>query len=142
MSSRGDYKDIAPNTYLIDTQTDEVRKDLGIPCSQMTLTGDSLFLFNYDYGQHNISSAIYDVTLNRTVSTDWLETAALNIEVPYGIAINPESKEVFVTDAKDYVTPGKLFAFDKEGHYQWAVTTGDIPAHFAFTTKKLKPINH
>lgn len=29
------------------------------------------------------------------------------IEVPYGIAVNPDNGDFFVTDAKDYVTPGK-----------------------------------
>ena len=62
------------------------------------------------------------------------------IEVPYGIAVNPDNGDFFVTDAKDYVTPGTLYCFNPDGTKKWSVTTGDIPAHFVFTRKKLKPI--
>jgi outer membrane protein assembly factor BamB len=58
------------------------------------------------------------------------------------VAINPETKEIFVTDAKDYVTPGTLYCFSPDGQKKWSVTTGDIPAHIVFTTKKLQPINN
>lgn len=54
------------------------------------------------------------------------------IKTPYGIAVNPETREIFVTDAKNYVTPGTLYCFSPDGKLKWEVTTGDIPAHFAF----------
>jgi DNA-binding beta-propeller fold protein YncE len=60
------------------------------------------------------------------------------IEVPYGIAVNPETREIFVTDAKDYVNPGRLYCFTPDGKKKWEVTTGDIPAHIVFTRKRLK----
>lgn len=52
--------------------------------------------------------------------------------------MNPETKEIFVTDAKDYVTPGTLYCFTPAGELKWEVTTGDIPAHLAFTTERLE----
>ena len=141
VTSRGDHKNIPSNTYVIDTRTDEVVKDLKLQNTEMTLDGDSLYLYSYDYSRKTMTSAIYDVVRQQVVNTMLVDGSALNIEVPYGIAINPETKEMFMTDAKDYVTPGKLFCFDKKGNYQWSVTTGDIPGHFAFTTKKLQPIH-
>ncbi|MBR2146771.1 MAG: YncE family protein, partial [Muribaculaceae bacterium] len=54
------------------------------------------------------------------------------ITMPYGVAVNPITKEIYVTDAKDYVSPGRLYCFSPEGVKQWDVRTGDIPAHFAF----------
>ena len=56
------------------------------------------------------------------------------------VTINPETGEFFVTDAKDYVTPGTLYCFSRDGKKKWSVITGDIPAHIAFTDKKLKAI--
>ncbi|MBO9660429.1 MAG: YncE family protein, partial [Chitinophagaceae bacterium] len=53
------------------------------------------------------------------------------IEIPYGIMVNPVSREIYVTDAGNYVSPGILYCFDKEGKKKWSVRTGDIPAHFA-----------
>ncbi|MCQ2148058.1 MAG: YncE family protein, partial [Bacteroidales bacterium] len=54
------------------------------------------------------------------------------IDVPYGLAVNPITGEIYVTDAGDYVTPGTLYCFDGSGKLKWSVTTGDIPAHIAF----------
>jgi DNA-binding beta-propeller fold protein YncE len=52
-----------------------------------------------------------------------------NIKMPYGILVNPSTNEIYVTDAKDYVSSGTLYCFDKHGKKKWSVTTGDIPAH-------------
>ena len=54
------------------------------------------------------------------------------ITVPYGIAIHPITKEIFVTDAKNYVSSGVLHCYGPDGKKRWSVRTGDIPAHMAF----------
>ena len=143
VSSRGDYKTIPSSTYMLDARTDEVICDLHLPNSEMEVCGDSLYIYNYDYGRQSVSYTLYDLLRGEVVAQQHIAAGmGLNIEVPYGIAVNPETKEIFITDAKDYVTPGKLYCFDKDGRYKWSVTTGDIPAHFAFTKKKLQSINH
>ena len=55
-----------------------------------------------------------------------------SIKMPYGIAVNALTKDIYVTDARDYVTPGRLYCFGHDGVKKWDVRTGDIPAHFAF----------
>ena len=42
------------------------------------------------------------------------------------------SGDIFVTDAKNYVSSGTLYCFDKHGKKKWSVRTGDIPAHITF----------
>ena len=64
--------------------------------------------------------------------------ALKEIKIPYGVTVNPENGEIFVTDATDYVTPGYLYCFTPEGQFKWKVRTGDIPAHFAFSELELK----
>jgi outer membrane protein assembly factor BamB len=49
--------------------------------------------------------------------------------------VDPVSEDIYVTDAKDYVSPGMLYCFNKEGKKKWEATTGDIPAHFVLVTK-------
>ena len=71
-----------------------------------------------------------EILLDRKFITDGTEK---NIKIPYGIAVNRVNKDVYVTDAKDYVTPGKLHCYSALGKLKWSVTTGDIPAQIAFT---------
>ena len=144
VSSRGDYYYTPSKTFIIDTKTDQVIKTLNLlPNTEMTLCGDSLYIYSTEWSyltnSNTISYAIYDVAKRKTVTRNFI-TDGTEKEIPYGIAVNPETKEFFVTDAKDYVTPGTLYCFNPDGTKKWSVTTGDIPAHFVFTRKKLKPI--
>jgi len=50
--------------------------------------------------------------------------------------VDPKTKDIYVSDAKDYLSPGTLYCFDKNGFKKWSVMTGDIPAHLAFIPNK------
>ena len=142
VSSRGDNMNIAPNTYIID-RNDLVCKTLDLPCSNMTASGDSIYMYSTEWSQITQKNAVSYAIINtktqtvvtRNFITDGTET---QIVLPYGIAVHPESRDIYVTDARDYVTPGVLYCFDKSGKKKWSVVTGDIPAHIAFTRKQLQ----
>ncbi len=141
VSSRGDYKNIHSNTYIIN-RNDMVSDNLKLPASNMTLCGDSLYVYstewNHAAGKNSISFAIVNTRTKNIVSRSFITDGTdKTIEVPYGIAVNPETREIFITDAKNYVTPGSLFCFGPDGKKKWEVITGDIPAHIVFTRKKL-----
>lgn len=143
VSSRGDYYNIPSMTYVIDSSTDEVVECLDLlPNSEMAISGDSLYVYasywSYITNTQTTSYAIYNVKTCEIVTRNFITDGTENqIKVPYGIAVNKKAGEFFVTDAKDYVTPGKLNCYRLDGTLKWSVTTGDIPAHFAFTTVKL-----
>jgi hypothetical protein len=144
VSSRGDYYHVPSATYVIDTATDAVTEKLSLlPNSEMTLSGDSLYVYSTEWSYltnaNTISYAMYNVKTHRTVTRNFItDGTEKSIKIPYGVAVNPETHEIFVTDAKDYVTPGTLYCFSPDGKKKWQVTAGDIPAHFAFTYKTLK----
>ncbi|MCI2082254.1 MAG: YncE family protein [Bacteroidales bacterium] len=142
VSSRGDYYDVPSKTCVIDSRTDEVTDRLDLPNSGMALCGDSLYVYgaewNYGTKKNTISYAIVDVRSHKVLTDDFItDDTKSKIEIPYGIAVNPATREIFVTDARDYVTPGKLYCLNPDGTRKWSVTTGDIPAHIVFTTRKL-----
>lgn len=146
VSSRGDYHTIASKTFVIDSKTDQVTDTLDLSCSNMTRCGDSLYIYsagwNYTSNSNAISYAIVNTETKAIVDRSFIKDGSeKSLVMPYGVAVNPLSKEIFVTDAKDYITPGTLHCFSPEGKRKWSITTGDIPAHIVFTTKKLQPIN-
>ena len=144
VSSRGDYYGTRSKTYVIDTKTDLVTDILHLlPNSNMTLSGDSLYVYSTEWSYitntNTISYAIVNTKTKKVVSRNFITDGTdKNIEIPYGIAVNPETKDIFVTDAKDYVTPGTLHCFSPDGKKKWSMTTGDIPAHIVFTRQKLQ----
>lgn len=147
VSSRGDYYGTPSKTYVIDTKTDEVTDVLNLlPNSNMTLKGDSLYVYSTEWSyvtnSNSISYAIVDTRTKKVVTRNFIKDGTdKRIKIPYGLAVNSNNGEFFVTDAKDYVTPGTLYCFNPDGTKKWQVITGDIPAHIVFTRKKLKPLN-
>ncbi|MDR3350753.1 MAG: YncE family protein [Prevotellaceae bacterium] len=142
-SSRGDYYHARSKTYVIDTKTDLVTDALPLPGSNMTLSGDSLYMYgtewSYSTGSHTVSYAIVNTQTRQVVSRNFITDGTdKEIEVPYGIAVHPGTKEILVTDAGDYVTPGTLYCFTPGGKKKWSVTAGDIPAHIVFTRQGLQ----
>ena len=139
VSSRGDYYGRGSKTYVIDPRTDAVCDSLDVPNSEMTLAGDSLYIYGTDwsYVTNNWRISYHIVnTRTREVVTDNFITDGTEqkIRMPYGVAVNHITREFYITDAGNYVSPGYLYCFTPEGSMKWRVRTGDIPAHFAFTT--------
>lgn len=145
VSSRGDYYDVKADVYVVDTQTDRVTRRLDIPASEMCLVGDSLYMtaveWSYVTQSNTVSYTLYDVGRQEVVTRNFITDGTdRQIKIPYGVAVDPETRDVYVCDAKDYVTPGTLYCFSSAGKLRWKVTTGDIPAHFAFTTVPLEDV--
>lgn len=146
VSSRGDYYDTPSKTYIIDTGTDEVSDILHLlPNTNMTLAGDSLYVYSTEWSWYTerftTSYALVDTRTKRILTRNFIKDGTdAEIDVPYGVAVNPENGDFLVTDAKDYVTPGRLHCFSRDGIRKWSVMTGDIPAHIVFTRKRLQPL--
>lgn len=141
VSSRGNYKDVPSDLYVLDKKPGynemEVTDRLGIPCSNMAIHGDMLYYYSTqwsDYTQSNtVTYGIIDVRTRRQVSNSFITDGTdREITIPYGIAVHPATGDIFVTDAKNYVSSGTLYCFSPEGRKKWSVRTGDIPAHIAF----------
>lgn len=144
VSSRGDYYGQHSKTYVIDVETEEVHETMdNLPNSNMTLCGDSLYVYSNEFSyitkEWTVSYAILDTRTGRVVTRNFITDGTdKKIKVPYAIAVHPVTRDFFVADAKDYVSPGVLHCFSKDGKRKWSVTTGDIPSNIAFTDKKLE----
>ena len=140
VTSRGDYYDERPRLFCIDTNSDEVVADFDFPVSDMDLVGDSIYAcsagFDYFVMDYVVSYKIMNVRTREIVSENFITDGTdRQIQLPYGIKVNPRTREIYITDAKDYVTPGYLYCFSSTGAKKWDVRTGDIPAHIAFVRK-------
>jgi len=137
ISSRGDYYDNQSKLYVYDTRHQRLAKTLDLRVSNMWLDGDSLYVigaqFSYVTMNYETTYAIINTLTMEQVSSKFITdgTDAV-IVMPYGIAVNPITKDIYVTDASSYVDAGRLYCFSSDGIKKWDVRTGDIPAHFVF----------
>lgn len=145
VSSRGNYEDIPSRLFVLRKKeqftSDMVVGDtIDIPCSEMTIVGDSLYFYSVSWNnqteENAVSYGIIDVRTHELLTDHFItDGTEANIKIPYGIAINPYTRDIFVTDAKNYVSSGVLHCYGKDGKKKWSVRTGDIPAHMCFVYK-------
>lgn len=137
LSSRGDYYDNQSRLYVYDTRHQRLAKTLDLRVSNMWLDGDSLYVigaqFSYVTMNYETTYAIINTLTMEQVSSKFITDGTdATIVMPYGIAVNPITKDIYVTDASSYVDAGRLYCFSSDGIKKWDVRTGDIPAHFVF----------
>lgn len=145
VTSRGDYEDISSKLFVLDKKFGrnemQVTDTLNISCSDFCISGDSLYYYATEWNnktqQNTISYGIINVKTKQKLSdlfiTDGTER---DITIPYGIAVHPETHDIYVTDAKNYVSSGVLHCYNRYGVHKWSVRTGDIPAHMCFLVRK------
>lgn len=147
VTSRGDYQSRPSRMYVMDKRRGYnqmiVTDTLPFGVSNMAIRGDSLYFYSTEwnnYTQSNtITYGIVDVRTKQLVSNNFItDGTEKEITIPYGIAVHPETGDILVTDAKNYVSSGTLYCFDRQGRKKWSVRTGDIPAHITF----LKRLDH
>lgn len=140
VTSRGNNEGQPSNLFMIDTKRDQVAERFDIPATNLAIAGDSIYLISYNDLTHETGYAIVDIPQRKIVNRNFLAGGyEKKIAVPYGIAVNPENRDIFITDAKDYMNPGKLYRFSKDGVFIWETVTGDIPAHMAFSVAQMTP---
>lgn len=144
VSSRGDYGSRPSRLCVLDRKRGsrdmEVTDTLPIACSDMAIKGDSLLFYATEWNNYTstntVSYGIIDVRTKEVISTNFItDGTEREIAVPYGIAVHPETGDIFITDARNYVSSGTLYCFTRDGRRKWSVRTGDIPAHIAFLEK-------
>lgn len=145
VTSRGDYQSRPSRMYVMDKRRGYnqmiVTDTLPFGVSNMAIRGDSLYFYSTEwnnYTQSNtITYGIVDVRTKRLVSDNFItDGTEKEITIPYGIAVHPETGDILVTDAKNYVSSGTLYCFDRKGRKKWSVRTGDIPAHITFLKRE------
>lgn len=130
VGSRGNYANTPSDIYVVNPITLTVENRLGIEADAFCFLGNEMIalrggtngkaLLRYNPDTHTLSDFITDGTL-------------ADIRTPYGIAADERAERVYITDARDYVSPGRVICYDRSGRRLWEAQAGDIPAHFAFT---------
>lgn len=141
VSSRGDYYGTPSNLFVIDTRNDQVKKVFNISTSNIWIDDDLAYVYSLDWDyttqRNTISYSVINVRDETLLEGSFIKDGTDKmISKPFGIAVDPKTKDIYVSDAKDYLSPGTLYCFDKNGLKKWSVLTGDIPAHLAFIPNK------
>lgn len=136
VNSRGDGHNTRSNFFMIDSQKDEVVRKFDVPVSNFWIDDEHIYTYASEWSNINRENSFAynqfsssDLGFVKKYITDGSEKT---INVPYGIAVNQQTKDIFITDAKNYVTSGTLHHYNANGKLLRSFTTGDIPGHMVF----------
>lgn len=139
VSSRGNYIDVSSTLNYLVKKGDkyELGGSVNVPVSSMALAGDKIYVIGTTYNPTTWKpTTTYNIV---NVKTRKLESGSFitdgtesDITTAYTVTVNPGNGDIYVTDAKDYVSSGTLHCYTGSGKHKWSVRTGDIPARIAF----------
>lgn len=144
VTSRGNYNDIGYSVSWLAPDAGGnmvVGGTLPYTISDLCIVGDSLYFYGSAWSnvdQMSVTSyGIINVRTHQLVTNALSNSPELDdIVMPYGIIVNPEQRDFYVMDAKDFTSSGELFHFNRDGTFSWRVSTGDIPGHACFLRKR------
>lgn len=137
VTSRGDNAEVGSRLFVIDPLIDEVVKEIDSPVSDMWIHGDSAYVYsaaiNELTGKTAISYSIINLQTHSVVDDAIIKDGTeVNIKMPHGIAVHPITGDIYITDARNYVSSGRIHCYSPKGVLLWSQKTGEIPSHFAF----------
>ena len=146
VTSRGNYYDQPSSIFWLAPDGNgqmQVGGKLEQPVSDLCIVGDSLYFYGSQWSEvtmkNTVTYGIINVRTHQIVSTSLSDAPEINsIRMPYGIIVNPNQRDFYLMDAKNYVSSGELLHFLPDGTFDWKVKTGDIPAHAVFLKKEEK----
>ena len=103
----------------------------------MQIVGDTLYYtgsdFNFTTMRNEQTIGMIDVRTRQQIETTLFRAPEIaKIERLYSIIVNPETKDFYLLDAKNYVSSGELLHFLPDGTFDYKVWTGDIPCAAEF----------
>lgn len=139
VSSQGNYSDVSSTLNYLVKKGDkyELGGSVNVPVSSMALAGDKIYVIGTTYNPTTWKpTTTYNIV---NVKTRELESGSFitdgtesGITTAFTVTVNPGNGDIYVTDAKDYVSSGTLHCYTGSGKHKWSVRTGDIPGHIAF----------
>ena len=137
VSSQGDFGATPSKLHVIDTKEGKVKKTFDVPVANLTIVDDMAYVVSSTYDWENDKNItdyhLVDVKNEKLLEGSFLPTSVSDeIKSPSALAVDPASKYIYIADARDYVSPGKLYGIDKNGNLKFTIETGDVPASIAF----------
>ena len=129
---KGNYFDIMSSFVRIDTKTNEVKTIEGISPYNFTISGNLCYFYNSIYTSTTaISVSVYDIEKQKIITENFISDGT-DLKTPYGIGVDPNTKNVYIGDSPVWDLPGKTYIMSPEGKCLQTLEVGVGPCCFAF----------
>ncbi len=133
VSAYGNFGSIPPSVSVINGQTNANGINLGpnFQYSHIRIFGDIAYVFN-NYGGAG-TAKVFNSATNTIVRNEFITDGTV-ITTPYGINIDELNGDVYIADAKNYVSAGSVTCFTSAGvkKFSFSVAPGVNPNKIVF----------
>jgi hypothetical protein len=116
----GNYSNIGPTLVKVNASSNTIVKSADTAVGIIRFYNGNLYVTGGYYGVPNVrvlSTADFSAVKSNFISDGTVVTN------PYGLDIDGTTGNVYVGDAKDYVSAGEVFCFDKNGNDKFSFST-------------------
>lgn len=133
VSAYGNFGNIPPSVSVINGSTNANGINLGpnFQYSHIRIFGDIAYVFN-NYGGAG-TAKVFNTATNTIVRNEFITDGTV-ITTPYGINIDELNGDVYIADAKNYVSAGSVTCFSSAGvkKFSFSVAPGVSPNKIVF----------
>lgn len=131
--SAGNYADVASSIYVVDLQANNHVSHIDMPVTKLALYQNQAYVLASTYDANwQPSYSIKKLNLTTKAVSDFDILGSNQFVTPYAIVVDPADGTVYVSDARDYTSSGRVMAFDAAGNRLATYSAGVCPGHFAF----------
>ena len=134
--TRGNYGAEKSRLNIIDASTLTLKSTFtDFEAYNFSISADTAYVYFHDFmGGTGTKIMTLNVKTEEIISSDFI-TDETTIQVPFSIAADPISKDIFIGDAIDFQSPGKMYRFGTDGKLKSSFTTGVMPYVIRFVSK-------
>lgn len=134
VSSRGNYADVPAAVYCYNIADGKVPFSLPVTVGAWWLDDGTIYTVGQVYDKDwNASNSYVAISVDGGAMRDFVGPEVKSaIQTAYGVAVNPATGDILLTDAGNFVNPGFLWCLNPDGTKKWSLRAGDIPAQIAF----------
>jgi YVTN family beta-propeller protein len=116
----GDYGAVLPSMVKVNTASNAVTKTADTAAGIVRYFNNNLYVTG---GYLGVASArVLSTTDFSVLKSNFISDGTL-VTTPYSLDIDHATGDVYIGDAKNYVTPGEIFCFDKNGNKKFSFST-------------------
>lgn len=126
--TRGDYDQEKMRLHIIDTQSDErIHTFTGFEALGFSIAHNQVYVYAHDFMGGTGSRILTLDAQSRELLTADFVTDGTVLQTVFGIFADPAGDRVYVADAQDYTSTGKVYGFNQQGRLQFSFKAGLIP---------------
>ncbi|MGI6341688.1 MAG: YncE family protein [Bacteroidales bacterium] len=132
--TRGNYGNIPYQLHIVNSATLErthTFADISILNMCINDDNDIAYAYSYDFNTGKGNVITFNVRTEQLVSNNFISDNT-KIKTLYGIAIDKETGDVYISDAKDFTNTGFVYCFDKDGKQKFNFEAGLNPSKMVF----------